>query len=631
MFNHLLDSLSFQSLKYQVLLQITEGLRGNDTFHTSAHHFLHHLQGVGEDSMKKLQIEWEVLYKAIVKVIDDEKAFPFLRIAALNALNLEYLPKDIPSLLSADVFRVLLRLVLEESKESSQVKLKQPAWLLFRLIVIQVLKDTKEKETTETILTVLSDSLSGAIALFTSGETKGSESGTKRNEIETHCSQVLLLFLSVSINANCRSFLSQQSQLQQLMTLVKHGPSYVKILCFRILRAILPDSKPKEVDETFKEKTLTGFLFEIIGVAYATSATIFSRRMNLTVRLTRDILTVAEEAVTLIRHLMEHSSWKPFIANLIVDGIQRIPVLVQRDLGKSSPSNQDDILTSIASLCILGGDIPSLRLGSRIIYKSTRGGQVAIFEKGTVIEYNPLSQNASVVLDSGTQSKPMKRNVSRLTPTPEVTLPDFFSSQVLPQPSIISISEILPLFKFFYEKKSSDDMLYLQLKARLTKVLTVLVTDPHSLSPLVDSPLLSSLSSVALQPLEKSHLNLEQLEKVSQTLQEFLLAEKATVSGSIGRGPCSRSLQECIDEALANGSVSPSEYRQLRLEFAQLDLNGDGLVTVEEFKEANRRRGSPVSESQLEEWKKPDKSINFLDFVSLSRGKPLEFKEGEND
>jgi hypothetical protein len=392
-------------------------------------------------------------------------------------------------------------------------------------------------------------------------------------------------------------------------------------------QSLLAKVNPTEFEHLIiDEKTLLEFFFELIGLAYATSSTVFTRKMALTVRLTHDTVAIASEAIMLIRKLMTSSqAWRDYISGVIRDSLRRIPSLVEKNkLAQSALPDQESIWNCMASVCIIGGDIDCLRLGARVISETKTRDTTDTFETGTVVDFDILSNKAKIVLDNQTPIQPIEKQLTQLTAVPEIVA----------NPSAFELTkDLIPLFKLFLSK-DVDTVLFMQFKSRILKVLINALEHEPSLDLFTESKIAPSLRDLALTLRhEKFHLNLEQMEKVSQTLQDLLLAEKSTISVTLALAPKKPFIQKEIDKLISRGIITQAQHRELRLEFAQLDLNGDGEVTVEEFKEANRRRGVPLSQEDIESIKKggvnEGKPLDFIKFASMMLGKDINLSKKE--
>lgn len=188
------------------------------------------------------------------------------------------------------------------------------------------------------------------------------------------------------------------------------------------MRQLLSKSDPRELEKTLiDEKTLIQFLFELIGIAYATSSTVFARNLTVTIRLTHDTLAIASEAIMLLRHLMKSSSaWKDYIVWILRDSLRRIPSLVDREkLRRSTIPDQEYIWDCMAAICIIGGDIDCLRLGARVMSESRIEGN-SVYEPGTIVDFDILANRAKVVLDQQTPIQPVDKELNLLTAISEV-------------------------------------------------------------------------------------------------------------------------------------------------------------------------------------------------------------------
>ena len=501
-------------------------------------------------------------------------------------------------------------------KERLQRQLQKSAWICFRLLSLKCIEVDETGTMAEEIFKLLDSPLTRAEKYFFSIK-KG-----KEDWVEPQTEKILLLLNCIATNSKAIPYLSQIPRIRQLISLIKHGSLRIKLLSIRLLRqSLLAKADPTEFEHLIiDEKTLLEFFFELIGIAYATSSTVFTRKMALTVRLTHDTVAIASEAIMLIRKLMTSSQpWRDYISSVIRDSIRRIPSLVEKNkLAQSALPDQESIWNCMASVCIIGGDIDCLRLGARVISETKARESEVTYETGTVVDFDILWNKAKIVLDNQTPIQPIEKQLTQLTAVPEIVA----------NPSAFELTkDLIPLFKLFLSK-DVDTVLFMQFKSRILKVLINALEHEPSLDLFTESNIAPSLRDLALTLRhEKFHLNLEQMEKVSQTLQDLLLAEKSTISVTLALAPKKPFIQKEIDKLISRGIITQAQYRELRLEFAQLDLNGDGEVTVEEFKEANRRRGVPLSQEDIESIKKggvnEGKPLDFIKFASMMLGKDI--------
>eukprot|EP01119_Soliformovum_irregulare_P020145 TRINITY_DN6494_c0_g1_i6.p1 TRINITY_DN6494_c0_g1~~TRINITY_DN6494_c0_g1_i6.p1 ORF type:complete len:2585 (+),score=892.52 TRINITY_DN6494_c0_g1_i6:21-7775(+) len=607
---HLVDD---PQIRKECVRYLTLGVRGNDTLSNRSHHYLQDLAGIGTDGTSEVTTAWRDSASKVIELLRNENLPADVRTVCLNFFNLELSQQDGLFLLEKDFFRI----PFENSPKLSNFW--QTEWILHRLIVLELLKESADSYLSKNILDLHYETMARLQLEHYSGDSLSHLANSKKipTGIEDTCVQILLLWASLSQNKENAQYLARNQQLEQLFALIKHGPDLIKTLSFRLLRNLMPHRQPEDLGHlVIDEKSVVSFLFELIGLSYATSSTVFKKKMKVTVRLSQDIITMAAESLTLLRSLMHHSDWNSYLSTVILAGLEKIPSLVSGEALNSSTTLTDDtIWSAVASLCIIGGDIETLRLGGRVTFKS--GGKASpVWEQGTLVQIFSESE-AKILLDNTTSIFPIKKKISDLTPIREVEV----------NLGAIGLPDLIPLYKLFFTK-SSQSILFLQLKARLMKVLIDLMNNHNNVGYFVEAGLFPQLLNLALQPVAspndvKSNLNLEQLERVSQTLQHILLSEKATAYAKIGVAPKVRKLQKQIDVALENNKLTKSQYRELRIEFSQLDLDGDGEVTLEEFQEANRRRGSPVSQKDLEKMKEVGNSLNFLDFVEVVLGKKI--------
>jgi HECT-domain (ubiquitin-transferase)/SPRY domain len=223
------------------------------------------------------------------------------------------------------------------------------------------------------------------------------------------------------------------------------------------------------------------------------------------------------------------------------------------------------------------------------------------------------------------------------------------------------------------QQRFSNHMLVAQLKARALKMLNTLLVSDHELARRIaaDSGLGGALVSHALArgstvsefttgefTKRVGELSVAQLESTAAAMQSLLLCEKATVSvdivvqvqkkvASSGKEEAETEdddtpkqtrvklsskfskTQDVVEKLLSSGQLTASQLRTARMEFAQLDLDGDGSITTDEFVESNAKRGVAVSDADMGRIQLLSRrrqkahgdfrgdGLGFLDFVEL--------------
>ncbi|EGG14125.1 putative ubiquitin-protein ligase [Cavenderia fasciculata] len=157
-------------------------------------------------------------------------------------------------------------------------------------------------------------------------------------------------------------------------------------------------------------------------------------------------LCYVSEVVSLVRLLLRTESWRIAIQRHIEEGLRLLPSTIvqvpptdqQKDShgGKVGPTIQS-LLSVFSVITLLAGHLDGLWTGSRVSIELAAG----IYEKGTIVDYSQLSNQATVLLDS---------NIDRLyrtthplgviKPISEVTID--FSQFLPPHSSIINLLSI---------------------------------------------------------------------------------------------------------------------------------------------------------------------------------------------
>jgi len=112
---------------------------------------------------------------------------------------------------------------------------------------------------------------------------------------------------------------------------------------------------------------------------------------------------------------------------------------------------------------------------------------------------------------------------------------DIFSQVSVDVESLGTLSsDLLPIFQIFFQETRGGNLLFKHFKSRVLKVLGHVLGHSQTVQHFIGQRLTLSLLSLALQSLDtRRHLNLEEIEKMAQTLQDFLLSKNLMVTSTI--------------------------------------------------------------------------------------------------
>eukprot|EP01119_Soliformovum_irregulare_P017292 TRINITY_DN5115_c0_g1_i2.p1 TRINITY_DN5115_c0_g1~~TRINITY_DN5115_c0_g1_i2.p1 ORF type:complete len:2108 (+),score=625.85 TRINITY_DN5115_c0_g1_i2:350-6673(+) len=639
----LLSKITLVSVKVDVLSNLPTALRKTDIIeHQESHSVLDDLQAAGQDSTSKVLAGFTSIFTKLSTVLKDSAASRDLQLTILDLWNLHFKGSE-QFLLDSDLVTTLVRLsklpVLpaspsedskKEKKETKPPSVQDAAWTLLRIISIDAVNKrptSSQSALTHKIISTMSSELATLIATF-----EKSTSKPEKDAAALYCSKILLLLYSLCKPVNF-PHLATPEWVTLLLSIIRYGPLKTKMISFRLLRHLLHLVDPLTLENHEKGNKVdvhtVDFFFQVIGIAFEASSDVCAStiRTLLSVGTTHDVFSVASEAIMLIRLLIVNSeAWARHLLEIINEALAQIPDMFksQNKLSKSTVTvQQSSIWSAIASLCILGGNRDTLRLGGRVRIRTDASEETSATSDvlGTLVEFHRMGTTARVIKDSHKEST--KTEVSRLTGILEVA----------PNPHLIPQKDKQLLFTTFLkqdDKKQGRNTLFFQFRSAVMKVLVESLQSEAGMTALLLSEgLLPPLIQLSLKPIGfKRDLTGEQLQEMSQCLHEVLLSEKETanVTLTVTTKDYSENIEKRVQKLLALGLVSEWEVNDARMAFAQMDLNGDGHLTAEEVLEsagvtnADEEELEQTREQLLRADRNGDGEIDFLEFLMMGVG-----------
>ncbi|GAM23782.1 hypothetical protein SAMD00019534_069570 [Acytostelium subglobosum LB1] len=254
-------------------------------------------------------------------------------------------------------------------------------------------------------------------------------------------------------------------------------------------------------------------------------------------------LSYVSEVISLLRILLRAPLWKPHMQRYIEEGLNLLPsTIVQDTLRPMSPPATKSLLQVFSTITMLAGHLDGIWNGARVQVDLGSGRH----EKGTVIEYSPLSNLCRVLLDSNIPK--LYRTVHHrrnLKPITEIAI-DFgqflpSSSSILPSLSVFlrptSIPTAMPSMLLTPPSSTSDSQsskhqsmtfrteqrnIYLFVKSRVMKVLGYMFKHPECAKYSLEEILVPILVEFALgRPIQFiDEPKIEKMERLSFLIKE---------------------------------------------------------------------------------------------------------------